>query len=293
MKFFLQNLRLNILLEIFFFEEMDYEKGAITITFGEQVENGVNMEKIGSIHKRGFLVEELEEAAEKFRNKGYEVICFSLNELLPKSLREQSENANVLVVRDGLREFANPDNLFKEHISLSWDKKKLERGVVKNSQARYNLCYSDYSQEPDYEHGKGRVYSFEELPHLKKVREGLPKFLGKKAYNLHAEGNYYYDVSLKKEGKCGIGWHGDAERKIVIGGRLGPGFPIEWNWYHRFNPVGIRFHLELYHGDFYVMSEKTTGFDWKKSSILTLRHAAGNKKKYLDANGEAIEYITF
>lgn len=28
----------------------------------------------------------------------------------------------------------------------------------------------------------------------------------------------------------------------------------------------------------YIMSEKATGYDWKKRSIYTLRHAAGCKK---------------
>jgi hypothetical protein len=31
-------------------------------------------------------------------------------------------------------------------------------------------------------------------------------------------------------------------------------------------------------GDLYVMSEKTTGRDWKTKSIYTLRHAAGCEK---------------
>jgi len=30
-------------------------------------------------------------------------------------------------------------------------------------------------------------------------------------------------------------------------------------------------------GDMYIMSEKASGFDWKKRSIYTLRHAAGEK----------------
>ena len=33
--------------------------------------------------------------------------------------------------------------------------------------------------------------------------------------------------------------------------------------------------LDLEHGDLYVMSEKATGFDWKRSSFPTLRHCAG------------------
>ena len=31
-------------------------------------------------------------------------------------------------------------------------------------------------------------------------------------------------------------------------------------------------------GDVYVMTEKAVGSDWKKSTILTLRHSAGCKK---------------
>ena len=33
----------------------------------------------------------------------------------------------------------------------------------------------------------------------------------------------------------------------------------------------------LNNGDMYIMSEKTSGFDWRKRSIKTLRHAAGEK----------------
>ena len=40
--------------------------------------------------------------------------------------------------------------------------------------------------------------------------------LGKKGENLICEGNRYFDIK-----KCGIGWHGDSERKKVIGLRLG------------------------------------------------------------------------
>ena len=32
------------------------------------------------------------------------------------------------------------------------------------------------------------------------------------------------------------------------------------------------------HGDIYVMSEKATGYDWKKRNRLTVRHAAGCEK---------------
>lgn len=53
---------------------------------------------------------------------------------------------------------------------------------------------------------------------------------------------------------------------------------LHYKWWLRFNDVGKRIKLKLHHGDMYVMSDKATGYDWKKSSILTLRHAAGAKK---------------
>ena len=85
--------------------------------------------------------------------------------------------------------------------------------------------------------------------------------------------NYYYDIS-----KCGIGFHGDSERKIVICTRLGATIPMHFQWFYKFKPIGERVIFNANHGDIYIMSEKTVGTDWKKSSIPTLRHAAGSAK---------------
>jgi hypothetical protein len=51
--------------------------------------------------------------------------------------------------------------------------------------------------------------------------------------------------------------------------------PIFWQWYVRNQPVGSKMGLKLNGGDLYFMSEKAVGTDWKESSKLTLRHAAG------------------
>ena len=40
------------------------------------------------------------------------------------------------------------------------------------------------------------------------------------------EGNYYYDIK-----KCGIGFHGDAERRKVVGIRLGDSIPLHFQWF--------------------------------------------------------------
>lgn len=275
------------------------DEGAITITFGEQVENGNQMQRIGKKAPKGFSPEELDIISAKINSEGYTSANYRLKDLLPLNLDIKTEDASVLVVRNGSQLFTNPDDLYLEQKNLLWDTKKFMRGKVKNSLARYNLCYADFDQTPDYENGKGRVYNFKNLPYLKKVREGLEKYLGVKGKNLYAEGNYYYDISYKKEGKCGIGWHGDSERNIIVGVRLGPGFPAEWNWFYNNTPIGARFHVDLSHGDFYIMSQKATGSDWEKGwkrketdkNILTLRHACGNRKKYLDKKSIPTEYV--
>lgn len=54
--------------------------------------------------------------------------------------------------------------------------------------------------------------------------------------------------------------------------------PLHYQWYYRSKPIGKNFSVNIAPGDFYVMSEKAVGTDWKKSSILTLRHASGSAK---------------
>ena len=105
----------------------------------------------------------------------------------------------------------------------------------------------------------------------------MPHYLGNKATALKAEGNYYFNAQ-----KCGIGFHGDLERRRVIGLRLGATMLLHYQWHYRGERVGNRIVLTLNHGDLYVMSEKAVGTDWHKKIIYTLRHAAGVEgSKYL------------
>ena len=134
------------------------------------------------------------------------------------------------------------------------------------------MCFGDESQEPNYEEKKGTIIGFDRVKLLKKLRDNLGEILGKQASNLEVEGNYYYDVK-----KCGIGFHGDSERKKVIAASLGASRPIHWQWYENSKPIGRRIKLQLNNGDMYIMSEKASGWDWKYRSKKTLRHAAGEK----------------
>lgn len=165
------------------------------------------------------------------------------------------------------------------------DTKALMRGRVVNKHACHNLCIADESQSPDVAAGKGRVVAFSELPSWSRMRQCLMDLLRRADVvdSTHppilAEINDYYDAH-----KCGIGFHGDTERRIVIGVRLGEQslpndvLPMDWQWFHRHEPVGQRQTVVIPVGSLYIMDVKASGFDWKRSSQYTLRHAAGAKK---------------
>lgn len=253
-------------------------QSTITITYGDQAENHVGMQKIGEMADDGFTIKELKEAKKEFEKKGCKCELVDLNKYLPVKSKKKAEKAAVLIVRNGVDYVLgdigkNADDMFQEQSDLQVDKKAYMYGRVVNKRARHNLCFADHSQEPDYENGKGRIIAFDQVPLTDYIRTNLNAFLGEKANDLTAEGNYYYDVR-----KCGIGFHGDAERKRVIAVRLGASLPLHYQWFHNSGPIGKRAKLVIEHGDIYVMSEKATGFDWKKKSQITLRHAAGAKK---------------
>jgi len=186
--------------------------------------------------------------------------------------------ASILIVREGVNVLASKEQLWKELTSLEWDTKAFMYGRVVDKHARHNLVFAPVAQEPDYEHGRGRIIAWDAIPQLNQLRlqiqqtlhASLPKDMHRE---LLGEGNLYHDVS-----KTGIGWHGDGERKVVIGVRLGATLPLHFHWFHRNRPRGNECKLELRNGDIYIMSEKASGNDWKRSSLWTLRHAAGCTK---------------
>lgn len=252
---------------------------ATTVTFGGQVENHAGMERKGAMEDEGLALGDLVGARRRFEDAGY--ACELVHLIGAARVEElEPEPAYVLVVRGGAGAFGpSADELSDEQDGLEKDTKAFMRGRVVNKLARHNLCFTDEGQEPDYEAGKGRIIAFADIPRLAAVREGLPRFFGGKAAGLLAEGNYYYDVR-----KCGIGFHGDSERRIVIALRFGASIPLHYQWFLRGRPVGLRVALTLNHGDLYAMSEKAAGTDWRRTVVPTLRHAAG-ARRYLTIEG--------
>lgn len=260
-----------------------YVNRSMTLTYGDCAENHQGMQALGQIDDTGYSLEDFLHVSNVF---GAEIYCLNQYLVEPKKLSpkekeifDKTDQAYVMIIRNGVNLLLEDidktaDDLFMEQNALIWDQKAFMRGRVVNKRARYNLCYSDEDQEPDYENKKGRVYSFSnpKITLTSHIRTKLSHLLNKGKL-LQCEGNYYYDNSL-----CGIGYHGDTERKKVIAIKLGDVQPMYYYWYHKNERISNRMKIELNHGDIYVMSEKTTGFDWKKSSLFTLRHATGMTK---------------
>lgn len=253
---------------------------SITITYGDRAENHNGMQIIGKMANRGFSINDLKKCKKKFESDGVECLLVDLNQPLNDILDNYPDvtfdKACVLVIKQGIDHLLSDigrdsNDMFKELAGLEWDKKAVMYGRVVNKSARYNLCFSDFSQDADYVNGKGTIVSFKDVDCCNEIRKRLPEFIdGSK--DLIGEGNNYYSD------KCGIGWHGDAERKKVVAAKLGDIKPLNYQWYYKGQSIGPLIQIEMTHGDLYVMSEKAVGTDWKKKNIPTLRHSTGADK---------------
>mmetsp|Transcript_22060 Transcript_22060/g.35423 ORF Transcript_22060/g.35423 Transcript_22060/m.35423 type:complete len:313 (+) Transcript_22060:32-970(+) len=264
---------------------LNSKKSTISITFGDAAENHVGMEQIGTVSMNGLSVTDLANAQKLFIDEfECKTELIELNDFLPSDddalSYPEPEKAAILIVRDGVecilqKMQKSKQALYAEQAALPIDTKYFDRRRkrVLNKNARGNLCFAVNGSECDYERGRGTVIAFDAVPLTNYIREQLPIYFGDKARALVAEGNYYYDVA-----KCGIGFHGDAERKKVIALRLGQRMPLHYQWFYKHEAIGNRCELMLNEGDIYAMSEKATGYDWRRSSIVTLRHAAGANK---------------
>lgn len=277
----------------------DNFKGTITLTFGEVAESHVGMEKIGVMADKGFSVDDIENASEYFQQLGIETQIICLNDYLPdiddigdieekKILKKQKNSfAKLLVIRNALSVMNDKGGkkLLTEMLLYEWDTKMYNsrKKVVQNKNARHNLNFDSKKQKNDFSSGKGTTVAWKTVPHLFKVKKHLEKAFGESAVDLKCEGNKYYKLDT------GIGYHGDSERKKVIGVRLGNKMNIHFMWYYNDKPRGLNVSIILNPGDIYCMTEKTVGTDWRPNKSkgwlkksYTLRHAAGSKKYTTD-----------
>ena len=249
-----------------------YAKSFITHTFSECVENHAGMKKLGTKAERGFTAEHLEACV---RKHGGEL----------RDMRFENKRAVVLVFRDGVNRLLGSndaaDRMHAESWSQQFDRKMYNsrQDVVQNKWGRYNNLYADEAQDPDWDNKLGRVIAFRDAPMMAALRARLPEFLGDQAKDLYAETNLYPNVEDKK---VGIGFHGDTERSIVVGVRLGKQvqLPLRYQWFRGAAPVSDEHVIELNHGDIYAMSFEAVGQNWltAKKDEAHPRHAVGLKQ---------------
>lgn len=196
---------------------------------------------------------------------------------------ETEKRAEIIVIRDGLSCFNKTYNeeLTTEMLCFDWDTKffHVNKQKVLNKLARHNINFSDKHQEPNFDQGESTIIAWDEVPILKEVRTNIHDAFNQN--NLQCEGNLYY-----QKGKSGIGYHGDTERRKVVGLRLGGTMKLHYEWYFNNKPRGKNIGITLNSGDIYAMSEKAVGTDWKSAPLhkYTLRHAAGGPDYTTDTN---------
>ena len=123
---------------------------AYSVTFGDRAESHVGMQIIGTLANRGLTHPELSTAKEKFESAGFNCTLINLTDLLQKNIIDAHENdlsASVLVIKQGVNALLNDkngaNNLYEELNNLQCDSKAVFRGVVKNKNARHNLCFGE------------------------------------------------------------------------------------------------------------------------------------------------------
>lgn len=266
----------------------------ITITFCETAEHHIGMERYSSESadphsKFGLNLDDLRLASSKYREDGCDVKIYNLEEVLrkniPNLIPSKDENLPcVMVVRGGVDAMLKKYDLtsrdmYKEQCKVAWDKQfyNPKLGKIQNSKSRYNVCYSDKSHPPNIERRRGRNIAFSEVRCLNIIRNELPNYFGNKTKNLFAEGNNYYNTR-----DCGIPYHTDKERNLVIGCRFGAEMPLHFKWFEKGNDykdIEIQeayIGLKLRHGDLYAMTSEATGDESLEHNYI-LKHAAGNQ----------------
>lgn len=256
-------------------------QGTVSLTFCDSGENHVGMRMLGKKVDigQGFNKADLLRAMENFKALGCECEFVDFARILENMVDNNinipdGSMGSILIIRGGARVFGDINLMKEEMCRFDWDTKYWcnRRKKVLNKHARANVCFDSEACEADYTQGQGTIISWDKVSEVAKIRTGLKFMLGLKGQELVCEGNHYFN------NKCGIGFHGDTERRKVVAVRLGEDMKMQWCWYYRHAAIGEKFEVTFTDGDMYIMDEKAVGTDWRKSSIFTLRHAAGAEK---------------
>lgn len=262
----------------------------VTCTFADNGENNAGGQHVGTMGgaELAHSPAELEAMCTELVEKGVDAKVYKFHELVeaPSTLPSMPE-ATVLVIKrhDWLVSKTDVDSIEKDLWKTPIDTMAMHgRGAnraLKNKNARHNNCMTDAAVRPpsiaakeDYENGAGSVVDLQTIPKLATLRDRLAKLVKRDLPVI--ENNFYYEIGRR----CGIGWHGDAERRITVLMRFGEAskkMPLKFQCFYNYKPVGdiCEFHLES--GDIVVMSKVANGQDWMDPPRLrwTMRHATG------------------
>jgi hypothetical protein len=255
----------------------------VTLTFAECVENHIGNEQIGTKMSTGPSTKDLYDTVSNMKSMYPSLRIDATVVELSKPYPNIGLDASVLLIKN-LRAHDHAD--VQAMFQANWDSKYYDtrRSTVLNKNARHNLCFTDANQEPDYETGRGRTYAFSRCPtFMSNLRsffsntlmvDGRPYMTQSGGKPLFAEGNLYYDHS-----KTYIGWHGDVERSIVVGYRMGATFPLHFMLFGPDQqPVPGSLHtFHMSDSDAYIMSHDATGYNWRKHAYA-YRHSAGHSE---------------
>jgi len=237
---------------------------------------------------RGFSREDFDRICENAKKFGVKCVRYDLRLLLLEpSEQQQAEDAELLVLEGGAYE--NPvsslvqtpnadDAMFDDLLCTQFNEQAYMYGQLRQRHAQQSVVFADFEQKEDIAAGKSLVHNFDQIKHLVELRETISKLAGREELtSFVAETNRYRNRS--DDGNlAGVSHHGDTESNLVCAIRLGAPLALSYNWWKKNEPVGKRLEIQLPGGSIYFMSAKAVGHDYKKSSIYTLRHAAGGPK---------------
>jgi len=235
----------------------------------------------GVMAEEGFSADQLRKLCASLNAQGIRATIVDLradavSKGAPASALERMDEAVVLVIHDGANALTNDpqmaNKMLAEHQGLEYDTKTLMYKRVCEARSRRNLYFADEARPGDMANGQNTVVAWSSVPANAECLRTLTELLGTADVGT-AVANYYPDPR-----KCGIGWHGDAERRQTIMVRLGTGSntrPIHFMWCEDANKIVPPVTIHLKHGDVMVPCAKAVGTDYKRTSVPTVRHATG------------------
>ena len=187
-----------------------------------------------------------------------------------------STEAVVLVIHDGANALTGDptmaDTMLRELQALHFDETTLMYGKVVTARSRRNVHFAHEGRSEDMANGQNTVVPWSGVPANAKCLGALTREFGAPDVQ-SAVANYYPDPK-----KCGIGWHGDAERRQTIMVRLGAGSdvrPIHFLWCSLGKGIAAPITIELKHGDVMIPCAKAVGTDYRTQTRPTVRHGTG------------------